>query len=67
MRILGAIAMLLSLAGTASAFDKGDLKKGDEAPAFELKGSDDKTYKLSQFKDKKVVVIAWYPKAFTGG
>jgi peroxiredoxin Q/BCP len=32
-----------------------------------LKGSDGKTYKLSDFKGKKAVVIAWFPKAFTGG
>ena len=40
---------------------------GDPAPSFELKGSDGKTYRLSEFKDKKVVIVAWYPKAFTGG
>jgi peroxiredoxin Q/BCP len=44
-----------------------DLKKGDKAPDFELKGTDGKTYKLSDFKDKKAVLIAWYPKALTGG
>ncbi|MCA9216445.1 MAG: redoxin domain-containing protein [Planctomycetales bacterium] len=43
------------------------LTVGKPAPDFELKGSDGKTYKLSDFKDKKAVVIAWYPKAFTGG
>ena len=42
-------------------------KVGEEAPNFELKGSDGKTYKLSDFKGKKAVVIAWFPKAFTGG
>ena len=40
---------------------------GKMAPDFELKGSDGKSYKLSDFKDKEAVVIAWYPKAFTGG
>lgn len=44
-----------------------DLEVGDEAPAFELPGSDGETYKLEDFQDKKVVVIAWFPKAFTGG
>jgi peroxiredoxin Q/BCP len=44
-----------------------ELKKGDKAPDFELKGTDGKTYKLSDFKDKKAVLIAWYPKALTGG
>jgi thioredoxin-dependent peroxiredoxin len=43
------------------------LKVGDEAPDFTLKGSDGKTYKLSEFKGKQAVVVAWYPKAMTGG
>ncbi len=51
----------------ASVAMSDDLKVGDPAPAFELPGSDGKTYKLSDFKNKKVVVIAWFPKAFTGG
>ena len=44
-----------------------ELKVGDAAPDFELTGSDGEVYKLSDFKDKKAVVVAWYPKAFTGG
>ncbi|MEO8427396.1 MAG: peroxiredoxin [Verrucomicrobiota bacterium] len=43
------------------------LKVGDPAPPFELQGSDGKTYKLSNFKGKQVVVLAWFPKAFTTG
>lgn len=43
------------------------LKPGDKAPDFKLVGSDGKTYSLAQFHGKKPVVIAWYPKAFTGG
>ena len=43
------------------------LKVGDPAPNFELPGSDGKTYKLSGFKGKQAVVLAWFPKAFTGG
>ena len=39
---------------------------GDQAPDFEMVGSDGKTYKLADLKGK-AVVIAWYPKAFTGG
>ncbi len=42
------------------------LKVGDDAPDFTLKGSDGKTYKLSELKGK-TVVVAWYPKALTGG
>ena len=51
----------------AGAAMSDDLKKGDKAPDFELPGSDGKTYKLSDFRGKKAVVVAWYPKAFTGG
>ena len=32
-----------------------------------MTGSDGKEYSLSQFKGKQAVVIAWYPRAFTGG
>ena len=44
-----------------------ELKVGDPAPAFSLQGSDGKTYKLADFKGKSAVVLAWFPKAFTGG
>jgi peroxiredoxin Q/BCP len=44
-----------------------ELKVGDPAPPFSLKGSDGKNYSLDQFKGKSAVVIAWFPKAFTGG
>jgi len=40
---------------------------GEMAPDFELTGSDGKTYKLSDFRGKQAVVIAWFPKAFTSG
>jgi len=40
---------------------------GEQVPDFELVGSDGKTYTAKQFKGKKAFVIAWYPKAFTGG
>lgn len=40
---------------------------GEKAPPFRLMGSDGQEYSLEQFAGKKAVVIAWYPKAFTGG
>ena len=43
-----------------------DLKVGDQAPDFALPGSDGKVHKLSDYKGK-TVVLAWFPKAFTGG
>jgi peroxiredoxin Q/BCP len=44
-----------------------ELKPGDTAPDFELRGSDGKNYKLADFQGKSAVVLAWYPKAKTGG
>jgi cytochrome oxidase Cu insertion factor (SCO1/SenC/PrrC family) len=43
------------------------LKVGQPAPDFTLRGTDGKTYKLSDFKGKKNVVLAFYVLAFTGG
>ena len=44
-----------------------ELKPGDIAPEFTLPGSDGRSYRLSDFKGRRAVVIAWFPKAFTGG
>ena len=46
---------------------KTHLKVGDAAPEFSLRATDGKTYKLSDFKGKKNVVLAIYVLAFTGG
>ena len=43
------------------------LEEGDKAPDFSLQASDGKTYTLSEFVGVKPVVIAFFPKAFTGG
>lgn len=43
------------------------LVPGNVAPDFELPGSDGRTYRLSDFRDHQPVVLAWFPKAFTGG
>ena len=60
--------ILILMASFASGIlNAADLKVGDAAPDFALQGSDGKTYKLSEFRGKQAVVIAWYPKAFTGG
>ena len=68
LTLLLAAGLLVSAIATAMAFeDKPAPKVGDKAPEFKLKGSDGKEYTLAQFKGKQAVVIAWFPKAFTGG
>jgi thioredoxin-dependent peroxiredoxin len=62
----------LPIAGIAALFSvtlpgAADLKPGDPAPAFELPGSDGRTYRLTDYKGKQAVVLAWFAKAFTGG
>ena len=57
-----ALCSLLLSGGIAAA----ELKVGDDAPDFELRGTDGKTYRLSGMKGE-TVVIAWFPKAFTSG
>jgi peroxiredoxin Q/BCP len=60
--------VLLLAAGTlCCAEETMALKAGDAAPAFTLPGSDGDTHSLSDHKGKRAVVIAWFPKAFTGG
>jgi peroxiredoxin Q/BCP len=42
------------------------LRVGDPAPDFSLPGSDGKTYRLSDYRGRQAVVLAWFTKAFTG-
>ncbi len=67
MRAVPTICCGLLLSSFAAAADDTGLKVGDRAPGFELTGSDGEEYKLSDFKGKRAVVVAWFPKAFTGG
>jgi thioredoxin-dependent peroxiredoxin len=63
LRLLSA-ALFVCMAAVPAFGD--DIKVGDKAPAFKLVGSDGKTYSLADLKGK-TVVLAWFPKAFTGG
>jgi peroxiredoxin Q/BCP len=66
MRKPWAVLMLVAGAMGFSGAKAAELKVGDPAPAFKLQGSDGKTYDLAVLKGKPVV-LAWFPKAFTGG
>jgi thioredoxin-dependent peroxiredoxin len=66
-RHLLAVLSLATIAGAVGAQDAPTLKPGDKAPDFTLTASDGKQYRLKDFAGKSAVVIAWFPKAFTGG
>ena len=70
MKALTLVSMfILSAVGVATAWQQApatELKEGDMAPNFTLVGSDGKTHRLSDYKGR-AVVLAWFPKAFTGG
>jgi peroxiredoxin Q/BCP len=65
------VLILLAVAAVGAALSAQtpapELKVGDPAPDFSLQASDGHTYKLSDFKGKQAVVLAWFPKAFTQG
>lgn len=67
-------ALLLLLAFAIAGFSQvapkppeTKLKVGDAAPGFALRDTAGKEVKLSDFKGKKNVVLAFYVLAFTGG
>ena len=71
-----ALGALLAIAAASPAFaqtkkEASDMPKvGDVAPDFSLKyfdGNDVKDVKLSDYRGKKNVVLAFYIFAFTGG
>lgn len=64
MRLL---AFLSCFALAAMSVSAAELKPGDPAPDFSLQASDGNTYTLSDFKGKRAVVIAWFPRAYTSG
>ncbi len=64
---LTSAALALAFSTAFAQAPATELKVGDPAPDFMLQASDGKTYKLSDFRGKKAVVVAWFPKAFTQG
>jgi len=53
-------------AALLSAVAAQAVEVGEAAPDFVLPGSDGQTYRLSDLRGQ-YVVIAFFPKAFTGG
>lgn len=68
-RLASALLLVLGCAssGGGSSEPSGPPQVGSEAPAFELPGSDGKNHSLADYRGKQVVVLAWFPAAFTGG
>lgn len=62
----GLAALLLAFGSFTPCFAEMP-KVGEQAPDFEMEGTDGKTYQLADFVGKQAVIIAWYPRAFTGG
>ena len=62
MKQLIVLVLLFLLSMPSSA-----LEVGSTAPNFTLQGSDGQTYSLSDFRGRQSVVLAWFPKAYTGG
>jgi rhodanese-related sulfurtransferase len=42
-------------------------RPGDPAPPFALPGSDGQIHRLTDYLGRQPVVLAWFPRAFTGG
>jgi len=69
LSLVGLTASVLAVGIAAAALTQAptvELKVGDLAPNFTLAGSDGKTHRLSDYAGR-AVVVAWFPRAFTGG
>jgi peroxiredoxin Q/BCP len=67
MRVLLTLGFVATLVAGVMAQGPAELKVGDMAPDFTLPGTDGKTHKLSEYRGKQAVVVAWFPRAFTQG
>lgn len=72
MRNLPALLLSVAVSGMLGASaqapaTKTHLKVGDKAPDFTLPATTGGNISLSQYLGKKIVVLAFYPAAFSGG
>jgi len=73
--VISALGLLLLMFGAAAspaaaqeeAIARTNLKVGDTAPDFTLLSNQWKQVKLSDYRGKKNVILAFYVLAFTGG
>jgi len=74
-RLMGAL-VILGIAWSASVSARQfcaaravpkTLQPGDVAPDFELPGTDGRTYRLSEYRGKQAVVLAWFARAQSAG
>lgn len=63
----GFLAIVLGLTAFNATQAADGLKVGADCPDFEMEGTDGKKYSLKEMVGKKAFIIAWYPRAFTGG
>lgn len=66
MKVLLIVCVLVGMLATVTIASAQELAPGDAAPPFSLIGSDGATHSLSDLTGR-TVVLAWFPKAFTGG
>jgi len=60
-------ALLIMVIFVSFLAHSSDLKVGDMAPNFNLQATNGKFYQLSDYRNKQMVVLAWYPMANTRG
>jgi peroxiredoxin len=69
--VAGLLALLfvmqVPMAAQEPKIAKTNLKVGDVAPDFTLPSDQNSVIKLSDFREKKNVILAFYVLAFTGG
>jgi hypothetical protein len=70
MKRYGVVAALAALAAGIGVWARAETPMpavGQPAPDFSLLGSDGKAHGLKSLRGQKPVILAFYPKAFTGG